>query len=146
VIVMTGDNDDVTPVESVRAGAVVCLRRGARIEDLLRAIRGAGADQVMLPARAVAQLVGSMGRHEALSARETEVLYLEARGLANKQVARELGISQSTVKCHVSGILTKLALPSRTQVALYAARTGLVALDHPGGSVDADGDGVAWTA
>jgi DNA-binding NarL/FixJ family response regulator len=93
----------------------------------------------MLPARAVARLVRSMGRHEALSQRETEVMYLVARGLANKQVARELGIAESTVKCHVSGILEKLGLPSRTQVALYAARIGLLALDHPGTEADSDG-------
>ena len=72
-----------------------------------------------------------MGRHELLSQRETEILYLVARGLANKQVARDLGIAESTVKCHVTAILTKLGLPSRTQVALYAARTGLLALDCP---------------
>jgi len=53
-----------------------------------------------------------------------------ARGLANKQVARELGITLSTVNTHVNAILSKLGLPSLTQAALYAARTGLVALDH----------------
>jgi two-component system, NarL family, response regulator LiaR len=138
VIVMLGDNDDVAAVESVRAGAVACLRRDARVEDLLHAIRSADSDQVVLPTRAAARLVRSMGRHEALSERETEVMFLIARGLANKQVARELGITQSTVKCHVSGILTKLGLPSRTQVALYAARTGLVALDQGGTDEDAE--------
>ena len=77
-------------------------------------------------------MVRVVGGHDALSQRETEVLYLVARGLANKQVARELGITESTVKTHVSGILAKLGLASRTQIALYAARTGLVALDHLG--------------
>jgi DNA-binding NarL/FixJ family response regulator len=134
VIVISGGNDDVSAVESVRAGATAYLRREAHIEDLLRAIRSAVAGQVVMPARAVARLLRSMGRHQALSERETEVLYLVARGLANKQVARDLGIAESTVKCHVSGILTKLGLPSRTQVALYAARTGLLALDSPGAS------------
>ena len=131
VIVISGGNDDVSAVESVRAGATAYLRREARIEDLLRAIRSAVAGQVVIPARAVARLLHSMGRHQALSERETEVLNLVARGLANKQVARDLGIAESTVKCHVSGILNKLGLPSRTQIALYAARTGLLALDCP---------------
>lgn len=131
VIIISGGNDDVSAVESVRAGATAYLRREARIEDLLRAIRSAVAGQVVIPARAVARLLRSMGRHQALSERETEVLYLVARGLANKQVARDLGIAESTVKCHVTAILTKLGLPSRTQVALYAARTGLVVLDSP---------------
>jgi DNA-binding NarL/FixJ family response regulator len=131
VIVISGGNDDVSAVASVRAGATAYLRREARIEDLLRAIRSAVAGQVVMPAQAVARLLRSMGRHQALSERETEVLYLVARGQANKQVARDLGIAESTVKCHVTAILTKLGLPSRTQVALYAARTGLVALDCP---------------
>ena len=70
--------------------------------------------------------------HNVLSHREAEVLNLVARGLANKQVARELGITESTVKTHVSCILAKLGLASRTQLALYAARTGLIALEHLG--------------
>jgi two-component system, NarL family, response regulator LiaR len=143
VIIISGGNDDVSAVESVRAGATAYLRREARIEDLLRAIRSAVAGQVVMPAQAVARLLRSMGRHQALSERETEVLYLVARGLANKQVARDLGIAESTVKCHVSGILNKLGLPSRTQIALYAARTGLVALDSP--RIDSADDSLdAW--
>jgi NarL family two-component system response regulator LiaR len=143
VIVISGGNDDVSPVESLRAGATAYLRREAQIEDLLRAIRSAVAGQVVIPARAVARLLRSMGRHQTLSERETEVLYLVARGLANKQVARDLGIAESTVKCHVTAILTKLGLPSRTQVALYAARTGLVALDFT--MTDSAEDGLdAW--
>jgi two-component system, NarL family, response regulator LiaR len=132
VIVMTGVDDDAFAIEAIRAGAAAYLLKDSRIEDLLRAIRGAGAGQVALPAQAAARMVRLAGRHEVLSHRETEVLYLVARGLANKQVARELGITESTVKTHVSGILAKLGLPSRTRVALYAARTGLIALDHLG--------------
>jgi DNA-binding NarL/FixJ family response regulator len=143
VIVISGGNDDLSAIEAVRAGATAYLRREARIEDLLRAIRSAVAGQVVIPAQAVARLLRSMGRHQALSERETEVLYLVARGLANKQIARDLGIAEPTVKCHVSGILTKLGLPSRTQVALYAARTGLVALDHPR-TASADDSLDAW--
>ncbi len=143
VIIISGGNDDGSAVASVRAGATAYLRREARIEELLRAIRSAVAGEAVIPARAVARLLRSMGRHQALSERETEVLYLVARGLANKQVARDLGIAESTVKCHVTAILTKLGLPSRTQVALYAARTGLLALDCP--TTDSADDGFdAW--
>jgi NarL family two-component system response regulator LiaR len=143
VIVISGGNDDVSAVESVRAGTTAYLRREARIEDLLRAIRSAVAGQVVIPAGAVARLLRSIGRHQALSERETEVLNLVARGLANKQVARDLGIAESTVKCHVSGILNKLGLPTRTQIALYATRTGLLALDRPG-TDSADDSLDAW--
>ena len=61
-----------------------------------------------------------------------QVLRLVARGMPNKQISRELGIAQSTVKSHVGSIFGKLGLLSRTQVALYAARTGLVALELQG--------------
>ena len=79
-----------------------------------------------------ARMVRPVGGHDALSHREAEIVHLVAHGLANKQVGRELGIRESTVKTHVSGILSKLGLASRTQLALYAARNGLAALDHLG--------------
>jgi NarL family two-component system response regulator LiaR len=132
VIVMTGIYEDASAIEAIRAGAAAYLLKDARIDDLLRTIRGAGGGQVALPAQTVARMVRLVDGPELLSRRETDVLCLVARGLANKQVARELGITESTVKTHVSGILSKLGLPSRTQLALYAARTGLVALDHLG--------------
>jgi DNA-binding NarL/FixJ family response regulator len=132
VIVMTGVDQDTSAIEAIGAGAAAYLLRDSRIDDLLRTIRGAGTGQVALPAQTIARMVRVVGGREILSHRETDVLRLVARGLANKQVARELGITESTVKTHVSGILAKLGLPSRTQLALYAARTGLVALDHVG--------------
>ncbi|HZO28656.1 MAG TPA: response regulator transcription factor [Chloroflexota bacterium] len=132
VVVMTGVEADASAIEALRAGAAAYLLKDARVDDLLRTIRGAGAGQVALPAQMVARMVRLVGGHDILSQRETEVLRLVARGLANKHVARELGIAQSTVKVHVHGILSKLGLLSRTQAALYAARTGLIALDDLG--------------
>ena len=132
VIVMTGVDEDASAIEAIRAGAAAYLLKDARIDGLLRTIRGAGTGQVTLPAQTAARMVRLVGGHEVLSHREIEVLCLVARGLANKQVARELGITESTVKTHVSRILSKLGLPSRTQLALYATRTGLIALDHLG--------------
>jgi NarL family two-component system response regulator LiaR len=134
VIVMTGVNEDASAVEAIRAGAVAYFLKDARTEDLLRSVRGAGTGQVVLPAQMAARLARLVGGHDVISHRETEVLRLVAGGLANKQVARQLGITESTVKSHVSGMLSKLGLPSRTQLALYAARTGLVAIDHLGSS------------
>ena len=69
---------------------------------------------------------------EALSDRETEVLRLLARGKANKQIASELYIEEHTVKAHVSSILMKLGVQSRTQAALHAVRTGLVSVEEVG--------------
>jgi DNA-binding NarL/FixJ family response regulator len=81
---------------------------------------------VALPAQATARLVRAVGCPYALSERESEVLRLVAQGMTNKQIARALGIAQSIVKSHVGSIFEKLGLLSRTQVALYAARTGMV--------------------
>jgi NarL family two-component system response regulator LiaR len=85
---------------------------------------------VALPAEVAARLLGIVGRRDALTAREAEVLRLVAHGLANKQVAYELGISVSTVKAHVGSLLAKLSLTSRTRLALFAAQTGLAALER----------------
>ena len=71
---------------------------------------------------------------EALSERETEVLRLLARGQSNKEIARELHVNESTVKSHVSSILAKLGVQSRTQAALHAAKIGLVPSEAPDGA------------
>jgi DNA-binding NarL/FixJ family response regulator len=65
---------------------------------------------------------------ETLTERETEVLRLLAHGQSNKEIAKNLFIAEKTVKTHISNILGKLDVPSRTQAALYAARIGLVSL------------------
>ena len=129
---MTGVDADSAAVEAFRAGATAYLLKDSRIDDLLRTIRGAGTGQVALPAQMAARMIRHMEGHEVLSHREIEVLQVVARGLANKQVARELSISESTVKTHVGSLMSKLGLLSRTQLALYAARTGLVGLDQVG--------------
>ena len=131
-VVMTGVDEDAPAIEAVRAGASAYLPRETRTDLLVRAIRGAGTGQVALSSRAAASLVRVVGRHAALSEREADVMRLVAQGKANKQIAGELGIALSTVKSHVGSLLGKLSLLSRTQLALYAARTGLVMLDQPG--------------
>jgi len=132
VVVTSGVDEDASAIEAIRAGAAAYLLKDARIDDLLRTVRGAGTGQVVLPAQMAARMVRPVGGHDVLSHREAEIVHLVAHGLANKQVGRELGIMESTVKTHVSGILSKLGLASRTQLALYAARNGLAALDHLG--------------
>ena len=69
---------------------------------------------------------------EALTERETEVLKLVAHGKANKQIARELSIDESTIKSHVHSILSKLNVKSRTQAALHAVHVGLVSAEELG--------------
>jgi DNA-binding NarL/FixJ family response regulator len=77
----------------------------------------------------VARLLADGGARPAevrLTARERDVLAAIARGRANREIARLLGLSEKTVKTHVSSILTKLGVQDRTQAALYAVRTGMV--------------------
>jgi DNA-binding NarL/FixJ family response regulator len=126
VVVMNGTDEGAPAFEAIRAGASAYLPREAKPEMFLRAIRGAGSGQVALSSEAAARLVRMVGRHDAISERESEVMRLVARGKANKQIARDLNIAQSTVKSHVGSLLSKLGLLSRTQLALYATRTGLV--------------------
>ena len=118
---------------AVRAGAIGYLLKNTKPRDLCRAIKGAAAGQVQLDPEAAAKLMREMrapDTPEALTGRETEVLKLVARGWANKQVARELFVEEKTVKAHVSGILRKLGVSSRTQAALHAVRAGLVSMDE----------------
>ncbi len=132
VVALTSVLDDGAVTGAVRAGAMGYLLKNTKPRELCRAIKGAAAGQVQLDPEAAARLMREMRapeRPEALTARETEVLGLLARGKANKQIARDLFVEEKTVKAHVSGILRKLGVSSRTQAALYAVRTGLVSLD-----------------
>jgi DNA-binding NarL/FixJ family response regulator len=140
VIALTSVLADEAVTGAIRAGAIGYLLKNTESDELRRAIKSAAAGQVHLSPEAAARLVREVqipGNPEALTERETAVLRLVARGQANKQVARELGIQEQTVKTHVSNILGKLQLQSRTQAALYAVERGLVsAADLGRGSAD----------
>jgi DNA-binding NarL/FixJ family response regulator len=129
VIALTSVLEDVSVVNAVKAGAIGYLLKNTEADALVRAIRAAAEGQVQLAPEAQARLlreVRAPDSPEKLSERETEVLRLVAAGRANKEIARELGIGEKTVKSHVSNILSKLGLMSRTQAALHAVRIGLV--------------------
>ena len=129
VIALTSVLEGASVADAVRAGAIGYLLKNSTPEDLHRGIRAAAAGQVFLSPEAAAQLVRQVKapeRPEPLTPREIEVLRLVARGRANKQIARELGVGEETVKTHVRNILGKLQAASRTQAALHAIRTGLV--------------------
>lgn len=132
VVAMTSVLEDATVIGAVRAGAIGYLLKDTQADDLCRAIKAAAAGQVQLSPQAAARLmreVRAPDSPEALTERETEVLILLAKGQANKEIARSLNIGEKTVKTHVSSILAKLNVPSRTQAALYAVRIGLVSAD-----------------
>jgi DNA-binding NarL/FixJ family response regulator len=93
-------------------------------------IKAAAAGQVQLSPEVAARLLREVRTpdesHESLTVREIEVLKLLGKGKSNKEISQTLFIGEQTVKTHVSHILDKLGLPSRTQAALYAIRGGLV--------------------
>jgi DNA-binding NarL/FixJ family response regulator len=133
VIALTSVLDDGTVVGAVKAGAIGYLLKDTQAEELRRAIKAAAAGQVQLSPEAAARLVNEVRVPESqvtgLTDRETDVLKLLAKGKANKEIAAELSIGEKTVKTHVSAILGKLGVQSRTQAALYAAQQGLVSLE-----------------
>jgi NarL family two-component system response regulator LiaR len=129
VIALTSVLEDASVADAIRAGAIGYLLKNASLQDLHRGIRAAAAGQVFLSPEAAAQLVRQVKAPESpepLTPREIEVLRLLTLGRANKQIARELGVGEETVKTHVRNILSKLQAASRTQAALHAIRTGLV--------------------
>lgn len=131
VIALTSVLDNASVFGAIRAGAIGYLLKDTEAEDLCRAIKAAAAGQVQLSPQAAARLMREVRLPESpetLTQREIEVLRLLAHGLANKEIARELGIGEKTVKTHVSNILSKLGVLSRTQAALHAIQTGLVAM------------------
>jgi len=131
VIALTSVLEDASVIGAVRAGAIGYLLKDTKAEELCRSIRAAAAGQVQLSPQAAARLMREIRAPESpqsLTERETEVLGLLAEGKANKEIALTLSISETTVKTHVSNILMKLGVPSRTQAALYAVRIGLVSI------------------
>ncbi len=129
IVALTSVLEDNAVIGAIRAGAIGYLLKDTESDELIRAIKAAANGQVQLSPKAAARLmreVRTSESFEALTERETEVLRLLARGLSNKQIAQALVIGEKTVKTHVSNILSKLNVSSRTQAALYAARMGLV--------------------
>lgn len=134
VVALTSVLDDDRVVDAIRAGASGYVLKDAQGEELKQAIHAAAAGQVHLSPAAAQRLVGAVRMPESpsvtLTERETDVLRLLARGLSNKEIARELVIGEGTVKTHVSSILGKLGIQSRTQAALHAVRVGLASPDQ----------------
>jgi NarL family two-component system response regulator LiaR len=129
VVALTSVLEDSSVVGAIRAGAIGYLLKDTEADELIRAIKSAAAGQVQLSPKAAARLMREvrMPDHpEELTAREIDVLRLLAQGCTNREIAQHLTIGEKTVKTHVSNILSKLNVASRTQAALYAVHAGLV--------------------
>ena len=133
VIVLTSFDADEQVFPAIKAGAAGYLLKDVRPAELAEAIRKASRGEALLAPSVAAKLMqevaGDRSPAAGLTERELEVLRLIARGLSNKMIARELVVSEKTVKTHVSNILAKLHLSDRTQAALYAVREGLAELE-----------------
>jgi DNA-binding NarL/FixJ family response regulator len=124
-IVLSSFIDDEKLFPAVRAGAAGYLLKDVQPQALVEAIRTVHDGGALLHPKVASRLLEEITT-DPLTPREREVLGLIGRGMANKVIARELSLSEKTVKAHVSSILAKLGVTDRTQAALYAVRAGLV--------------------
>jgi NarL family two-component system response regulator LiaR len=135
VLVLTSFSGDDKVFPAIKAGALGYLLKDSGPEELVQAIqqvyRGESSLHPTVARRLLHELSAHAGRgpgSDLLTERETEVLRLIAQGRSNREIAQQLAISEATVRTHVSNILNKLKLSSRTQAALYALREGLASL------------------
>lgn len=139
VVALTSFGDEQRVYAAVGAGASGYLLKDADVDEVAVAIRAAHRGELQLDPAVARQLVSAFGsapREPELTARELDVLRLLADGQANKAIAATLGITERTARSHVSRILAKLGLSSRTQAALWAARheDGVPLQQPPAGS------------
>lgn len=127
IVVFTSFSDRERIVQALDAGAVGYLLKDAEPEELHSAVRAAARGEAPITPRAAAALLADRRDRPAevpLTAREREVLGLVVEGLANKQIARRMGISEKTVKGHLTNLFQRIGVADRTQAALWAERTG----------------------
>lgn len=129
VVVLTSFSDRERILRALDAGAIGYLLKDAEPEELRRAIEAAARGESPLDPKAARTLLGARraaaAAADALSEREREVLAMVAEGLPNKLIARRLGISEKTVKAHLTSVFRRIGVTDRTQAALWAQRHGL---------------------
>ncbi|KAM3090436.1 response regulator [Phormidesmis sp. 146-35] len=126
-VALTTYDTDEDIYRSLQAGAMAYLLKDAPPSELLAVIRMAYGGQKYIPSHVAAKLADRMTWTE-LTMRELEVVRWMVKGYGNRDIGRELGISEGTVRAHVNNILSKLEVSDRTQAAMLAVRRGLVRL------------------
>lgn len=127
VLVLTSYSDSERIVAALDAGAVGYLLKDADPDDVLQGIRAVTRGGSPIHPRAARTLLGirAGSSQVQLTSRETEILRLVREGLANKQIARRLDISERTVKAHLTSAFARIGVSDRTQAAVWAERNGL---------------------
>jgi two-component system NarL family response regulator len=125
VLVLTGSDASETVYRAMEAGARAYLLKDANGSALIQALHDVMAGKRVMAPSVAAQLAERMPQSQ-LTSREIEVLRLVAGGRSNKRAAKELGLSEATVRTHVSNILAKLGVDDRTQAATEALRRGIL--------------------
>jgi len=121
VVVLSSFSDSSRVRDAIAAGAIGYVLKDSEPENVIAAVRSAAAGHAPLDPRvAGALLPGAGASAPVLSARETEVLLLASKGLANKQIARSLGIAERTVKVHLGNVFRNIGVSDRTSAALWA--------------------------
>jgi DNA-binding NarL/FixJ family response regulator len=127
VVVLTSFSDREKIEAALDAGAIGYLLKDAEPEEVIRGVQAAARGESPLAPRAARALIAARAERPELqlSERELDVLRCVAKGLPNKLVARELGISEKTVKAHLTRIFQQLGVTDRTQAALWAREHGI---------------------
>ena len=129
VVLFTSFSDRDQILQALDAGAIGYLLKDAEPEAIHDALRAAARGEAPLAPKAAAELLASRAEHATgsveLTARERDVLQLVIAGDANKQIARKLGISEKTVKGHLTNLFQRIGVQDRTQAALWAERNGI---------------------
>ncbi len=127
-IVLTTYHSDEDVFGAMKAGAMAYILKSSSLEQVTGAIRKVYAGEHWIPAHIAHQLAQRLSR-EPLSARETEILHLVARGMRNHEIGQALSISENTVRNHVVKLLEKLGVRDRTEATAVALQQGLVHLE-----------------
>ena len=127
IVVLTSFSDSARIVAALDAGAVGYLLKDADPDDVLEGVRAVSRGESPIHPKVARQLLsarseGAPGSSVQLTPREAEVLALVRAGLANKQISRRLGISERTVKAHLTSVFQRIGVVDRTQAALWAER------------------------
>jgi DNA-binding NarL/FixJ family response regulator len=132
VVILTSFSDRERILQALDAGAVGYLLKDAEPGELARGIAAAARGESPLDPRAAGTIIEARAQSHprpALSEREREVLALLSQGMANKEIARRLGISEKTVKAHLTNVFRQIKVTDRTQAALWARSSGIAPLD-----------------